>query len=112
MKVLLVDDEMLIRLAARDVIEEAGDDVVEAANGNKALEVLSGDPTIGLLFTDIRMPGMTGLELAYEAEKLRPDLRIGITTGFSDVQIPPRWPVLGKPWTAAALAEFLNKLRN
>jgi YesN/AraC family two-component response regulator len=110
-KVLLVDDEMLIRLAARDVIEEAGDVVVEAANGNKALQVLSDDPSIGLLFTDIRMPGMTGLELAYQAEKLRPDLRIGISTGFSDIQIPARWPVLHKPWTASALTGFLDKLR-
>ena len=111
MKVLLVDDEMLIRLAARDVIEDAGDVVVEAANGLKALEILSSDPSIGLLFTDIRMPGMSGLDLAYQAEQMRPDLRIGITTGFSDVQIPARWPVLHKPWTGTALAGFLNRLR-
>jgi two-component system, response regulator PdtaR len=55
--VLIVEDELLIRLHAAQIIEEAGFDVVEASNADEAIAILEERPDISVLFTDIQMPG-------------------------------------------------------
>lgn len=63
--VLVVEDEDLVRMLAVDMLEDAGFEVIEAATAGAALAILETDPTIGVLFTVIEMPGsMTGLDLA------------------------------------------------
>jgi CheY-like chemotaxis protein len=60
--VLIVEDEVLIRLHAVQIIEEAGFDVTEASNADEAIAILEATPDITVLFTDIQMPGsMDGL---------------------------------------------------
>jgi two-component system, response regulator PdtaR len=60
--VMIVEDEVLIRLHAAQIIEEAGFDVTEASNADEAIAILEATPDITVLFTDIQMPGsMDGL---------------------------------------------------
>lgn len=54
---LVVEDEAIVRMVAADVLEEAGFDVIEAANASEALELLDARPDISLMLTDVKMPG-------------------------------------------------------
>lgn len=80
--VLVVEDEPLIRLDTIYWFEEAGFITIEAGNAADALALLRARTEIGLLFTDIDMPGdMNGLQLAHVVCKEWPDLRIMLTSG-------------------------------
>src|SRR5664279_4525045 len=64
--ILVVEDEMMLRMRAVDMVEDAGFTAVEAVNADDALAILESRSDIELLFTDIQMPGsMDGLKLAY-----------------------------------------------
>jgi CheY-like chemotaxis protein len=107
LKVLVVDDETLIRMAVRDIFEDAGAYVVEAGNGVEALRLLNAYPDFDLLFTDVMMPRMGGIELAKEARRLIPSLEVVFTTGYSDKDIPGAFPVIRKPWNMADLERLI-----
>lgn len=63
--ILVVEDEALLRMLAHDHFEDAGFEVLEAANGPEALEILAERPDIRAVLTDVQMPGnLDGLELA------------------------------------------------
>ncbi|RXF73751.1 ATP-binding protein [Hansschlegelia zhihuaiae] len=81
--VLVVEDEEQVRHMSVDALRALGYAVVQANGGNQALEQLSLQPKIDLLFTDIVMPDMTGRELADKALVMRPDLRVLFTTGYT-----------------------------
>jgi CheY-like chemotaxis protein len=67
--VLVVDDEVLVRLDVADQLRDVGYEVLEASNADQAIEILNITPSIRLLFTDIDMPGsMDGLKLAAAVE--------------------------------------------
>jgi signal transduction histidine kinase/CheY-like chemotaxis protein len=82
--VLIVEDEPLVRMAAIDMIEEAGFTVLQAADAKQALEHLKGKARIDVLFTDIGLPGMRGPELAVEAVKLREGLKVVFASGYGE----------------------------
>jgi len=68
--VLVVEDEMFIRMVAVDTLEDRGYVILEAGDAREALEVLEQTPGISLIFTDINMPGdIDGLDLATEVAK-------------------------------------------
>src|ERR1700721_156529 len=80
--ILIVDDETLIRLAAVQIAEDEGFDVVEAANADEAIEILEGRDDIRVIFTDIHMPGsMDGLKLARAVRDRWPPIKIIVTSG-------------------------------
>ncbi len=83
--VLIVEDTEDLRGLARTMLEERGYRVLEAADAKTALDLLATDATpIGVLFTDLVLPGgVSGLELAREARRLRPDIRVLLTSGYS-----------------------------
>lgn len=95
--VLVVDDEELVRMMAVDLFEELGCEVIEAASATEALAKLDARPDVSLMFTDCRMPGMSGPELASKAAQLRPDLRIVLVTGYHNMQVPG-FPMVWKPY--------------
>jgi len=74
--VLVVEDEPLIRMATIAFIEEIGLVGTGAANGEQAMSILRNDSDIGVLLTDLGLPGMTGYELIEEALRLKPDLKL------------------------------------
>ena len=84
-KILLVEDEMLVRELALEDLTDAGHHVTAAGSGDEALTILNGDQSFEVLFTDVRMPGtVNGWELAMQAKKLIPGLRVVYATGLND----------------------------
>lgn len=84
-RVLIVEDEGLVRELAVDEFSDAGFTVEEAANADEALGLLKANKPFDVLFTDIRMPGsIDGWELGRIASELRPDIRIIYATGYSE----------------------------
>jgi CheY-like chemotaxis protein len=107
--VLVVDDDSDVLDIAVEVLNESGYRVVEAANATEALVALERETDIGLLFTDIVMPGMNGFELARRAKSISPNLRVLFTSGFVR-DLPDRADaesarLLKKPWRASQLEE-------
>ena len=91
--VLIVEDEMLIRMLLAEALRQADYEVVEAANGEEALSVLHASPDPDVLITDVRMPGaVDGFELAAYVRRSKPRLKVIITSGHAgpDGAIRPR----------------------
>ena len=80
--VLLVDDDDDVRETSAEMLEELGYIVLQAESGSDALTIVESDVPFDVLVTDVRMPGMTGLELSAEALARRCNLRVIIVSGF------------------------------
>ena len=79
--ILVVDDDSLVRNSVVSIVEAQGFRVLAASNAVDAMGILAQEH-VDLLFTDIVMPGQDGIELAREAKKLRPKLRVLFATGY------------------------------
>jgi CheY-like chemotaxis protein len=107
--VLLVEDEGAVRQLARTVLELTGCGVLEAADGEEAVAVSGRDPgPVHLLVTDLRLPGMSGLELAGRLRTLRPGLPVVCMSGWPDDLMTEEragcpFPVLAKPFRPSDL---------
>jgi len=111
---LLVEDEPLIRMIAREFLEEAGFTLVEASNSDEARAILEHHgSSIALLFTDVEMPGSRdGFALARYAAERWPDMDIVIASGRMVPQLgdmPSGATYLAKPFTATAIHNHLRK---
>ncbi|HEY0963984.1 MAG TPA: ATP-binding protein, partial [Pseudomonadales bacterium] len=113
--VLLVEDDEMVRMYAHHLLQDLGYQVLSASNGPEALEMLNQNPTVRLLFTDVIMPGgMNGRQLADAACKLRPDLKVLYTSGYTENAIvhhgrlDPGVILLSKPYQRK---DLVNKLR-
>ena len=81
-RILVAEDEFLIRMLVSDHLREAGFSVVEAFNADEAMDILKSGALIDLIFTDVRMPGTTdGLGLVDFVNRVRPDLPVLVTSG-------------------------------
>lgn len=88
-RVLLVEDEFLIRLTLSEALADAGFDVLEAEDSDSAMALLTADPTIRLLMTDIQLPGScNGRVLVERARALNPGLPVIFMSGRPDVEDP------------------------
>jgi two-component sensor histidine kinase/FixJ family two-component response regulator len=100
-KVLVVEDEMMLRMRAVDIVEDAGFTAIEAVNADEALEILESRSDIELLFTDIQMPGsMDGLKLAHAVHQRWPSIKIILVSGKltpTDAEKPIHSRFFGKP---------------
>lgn len=112
--ILVVEDELFVRLMAIDAIEDAGYKVVGVETGDEALTLLDSRDDIGLLFTDIKMPGeIDGLELAARVRARWPALPILLTSGHlfhGDASVPATIPFLQKPYRAGTLIAEISRL--
>lgn len=100
-RILVVEDEVLIRELAVEQLSDAGHAVTAARNGEEALRLLQHEDAFDLLFTDIRMPGeIDGWELAREARRIHPGLSVIYASGFAggDASIVDNARVIGKPY--------------
>jgi CheY-like chemotaxis protein len=79
--ILVVEDEILTRMATADHLRECGFRVLEAADAEEARTLLRAAEPIELVFSDINMPGMSGLALAAWIAKEFPDVKIMLTSG-------------------------------
>lgn len=113
-KVLVVEDEPLLRMAAVDILEDAGFLVQEAGSGGEALRVLQAAPSMHVLFTDIHMPGEPdGLALAHQTNKDFPAMGIVIVSGRK-VPLAHEMPhdalFLAKPYEAHHVVSHVRKV--
>ncbi|MCS3446748.1 MULTISPECIES: ATP-binding protein [Bradyrhizobium] len=113
--VLVVEDDKLVRSYVLTQIESLGYTTLSANDGREALAVLDSGAPIDLLFTDVIMPGaMNGRDLATEARKRRPSLRVLFTSGYTDDAIDQDGKLeqgilfLAKPYSRAELARMLR----
>ncbi len=114
-KVLVVEDEADVRRHATSSLHSLGYSVLEAPDGPSGLDLLKQDPGVDILFTDLVLPkGMSGVELARQARTLKPDLKVLLTSGYSeDVFQQHGRPeegtrLLRKPYRRKELAEALR----
>jgi signal transduction histidine kinase len=116
-RVLLVEDDTLVRRYVEQQLRSLGYRVVSAGSGPEALTLLQASQDIDILFTDIVMPGgMSGRELAEAALAARPDLRVLYTSGYARDALPEQdatdrdIPLLRKPYHREELALALHTL--
>lgn len=116
-EVLVVEDEPLVRMVAADALADHGIMAWEASDAGEALHVLDQHPDIGLVFTDVNMPGeMDGLDLAHEVHQRRPDVSLIVTSGavaVRDEELPDDGTFLPKPYPTERLVRLVSaKLDN
>ena len=115
LRVLVVEDSEHVRYFARQLLDDLGCKVIEAPNGGEALELLK-EHDVDLVFSDIVMPGMSGLELATQIRDTYTDIPVLLASGYSSKQFIPReereFPILRKPYNLATLAAGINQLVN
>lgn len=117
--VLVVEDELVLRLRAVDIVEDAGFTPVEAVNADEALSILESRSDISLLFTDIQMPGsIDGLKLAHAVHKRWPAIKIILVSGqvnLLDTDKPANSRFFNKPLEVkhmiAELQEMVERAR-
>jgi CheY-like chemotaxis protein len=116
-RILLVEDELLVRMFAVDVLEECGFKIEEAGSAQEALDLLAqltGAPVAAVI--DLGLPDRPGDVLADEVRRLHPKLPIVIASGRSEREIRDRFSkdslvaALVKPYTASLLLETLSNL--
>jgi PAS domain S-box-containing protein len=108
-KILLVEDNDQVRAFARNMLLDEGCSVMEASNAQEALTRLEEAP-VDLMLTDVVMPGASGIELANQVRRTRPELPIVLVSGYSDelVGTGTDYPFLTKPFTSAELKSVLS----
>jgi CheY-like chemotaxis protein len=100
--VLVVEDEILVRWQATDIIQDAGFNVLEAANADEAIQSLQSRTDIEVIFTDVQMPGsMEGIQLAAAVRDRWPPVKIIATSGRSSdfaKNLPSGGRFISKPY--------------
>lgn len=112
--VLVVEDEMILRIRAVDIVEDAGFCAIEAVNGDEAISILESRSDISLLFTDIQMPGsIDGLKLAHAVHERWPSIKIILVSGQvkpAEDERPADSRFFGKPLGVDQMISELQKM--
>jgi two-component system, cell cycle sensor histidine kinase and response regulator CckA len=113
---LVVDDEELVRHFAKDVLESCGYEVLEAANGQEAVELFRQRAAqIAGVLLDMSMPVMSGAEALRQLKEIRSDVRVVLSSGYDEIDAVQRFAgessfdFIQKPYTPAALAAKMKK---
>ena len=113
-KVLVVEDEMVLRMRAVDIVEDAGFVAVEAVNADQALLILEKRSDISMLFSDIQMPGtMDGLKLAHAVNERWPNIKIILVSGQltpTEAETPPESKFFCKPLVTVQMIAELREM--
>ncbi|HZS85511.1 MAG TPA: ATP-binding protein [Stellaceae bacterium] len=114
--VLVVEDDPDVLDVAVATLGDLGYRILVAHDGIEALHILARDEPIDLLFTDVVMPhGVSGIQLARQARKLRQDIKVLLTSGYTVHTVSPEYgaerefPIIGKPYRQAELAEQVRR---
>jgi len=109
--ILVVEDDNIVRMLIVDVLEELEYKVLEAADGEQALEFLrDSHQIIDLMMTDQGLPGMTGTELAVKAREKRATLPVLFASGYSEnIDVPAGMHSIGKPFS---IDQLRDKVKN
>jgi CheY-like chemotaxis protein len=115
MKILLVDDHAEVRSTTAAMLEDHGHTVIEAANGEEALDALKKhDCKLDLLISDYAMPKLSGTEFLREARELCPEVPALIITGYAEAEAvcdrPDGVEILLKPFTQDGLESAIARV--
>ncbi|WP_426246803.1 response regulator [Pseudomonas sp. TWR3-1-1] len=115
--VLIVEDDPSILMVLSDYLSGEGYRVLQAENGEQAFEILASKPHLDLMVTDFRLPGgISGVQIAEPAVKLRPDLKVVFISGYpqeirdTDSPITRKAPILAKPFDLDELQSIIKTL--
>ena len=113
-RVLIVEDEPLVRIDGVDMLRTAGFEVFEASSADEAIRLLETLSDITVMFTDIDMPGsMNGLKLAQAVRGRWPPIKIVATSGHFDVRdgdLPSGGRFLPKPYNSREVVSIIHEL--
>jgi CheY-like chemotaxis protein len=115
LSVLVVEDEVLISMAAVDTLRELSHTAKAASNAKAALAILQGAEVVDVMIVDINLPDMNGQQLAEEARRLRPGIPIVFATGYrmdvpENLALTGPTAVLGKPYWTKDLEKALGQV--
>ena len=115
--VLVVDDEVVVRMLVTETLADLGYHALEAADATAGLKILISDARIDLLITDVGLPGgMNGRQMADAARRQRPKLRVLFITGYAENaaigngRLEPGMQVLSKPFAMEQLAARIRSI--
>jgi CheY-like chemotaxis protein len=110
--ILVVEDEVLVRVCTAALLEDAGCQVIEAADAEEALRAFETHSQVTTVFTDINMPGpMNGLLLARAIFRMRPQVQLILTSGRgspSEAEMPAGGHFLPKPYDCEQLTALIR----
>ena len=112
-RVLVVEDNLDVGRFSTQILQDLGYETVWAVNADEALALLSGPGGFDAVFTDVVMPGMSGIELGQEIRRRHPDLPVLLTSGYSHVLAEEGrhgFELLQKPYAADALSRVLHRV--
>ena len=110
-RVMLVDDEFLIRMSTADMLADLGFDVIEAGTAEEALKWFAEGKPLDVIITDHLMPGMSGAELVTHVRAVKPDLPILIVSGYAELEgVAANIPRLTKPFRQSELEAKLREI--
>jgi PAS domain S-box-containing protein len=113
-KVLVVDDQPDVLYLAVELFQTMGYDVLSANNGQDALDILEKTPGVDVLFSDITMPGMSGIELGQKARELIPNIRVILASGYAEPVVKTRtdwledFKFIKKPYRMSEIVKMLR----
>jgi len=108
---VVCEDDFLIRMNTREMLEELGHVALEAKDATTALALFDSHP-VDLLLTDVSLPDLSGIVLAQRLQKLRPGLPVIFATGYGHIGVAPG-PLVGllpKPFTIESLAKAIRMM--
>jgi hypothetical protein len=110
--ILVVDDDAAVLKIVSSILGRAQFRVLQASDGISALQLAAETPeTIQLLLSDVKMPGMSGPDLADTLKQTRPDIHVMFMSGFADgdlLVLNYGWAFIQKPFVATKLVEMIN----
>ncbi len=115
-RVLIIDDEPMILGIAREILEHAGFEVITANDGEEGLTKFRDNPDTRLVLLDLTMPRMSGDEVFRELRKLRPSVRVLLSSGYNEQDTTSRFAGKGlagfiqKPYGAEQLVEAVRSV--
>ena len=108
-RILVVDDDFWVRLITAETLVEAGFEVIEACDVASALVVLQQEPGVGLVCTDVDMPGeLDGIDLAMWVRNRHPATKVIVMSGHIR-ECPAEIPFLTKPFHSVRLVELARE---
>ena len=117
LRVLLVEDEALIRLVTAEMLRDEGFEVFEARNGDEARALLNDPDDFDVLFTDVRMPGtLDGIDLVLLVRRRHPTIPVLVVSGYAAnimrrlSGLQPAAVFISKPYSLAKVADVLHRL--
>ncbi len=116
-RVLLVEDETLIRLVTAEMLRDEGFEVVEAQHGDEARALLDDPDSFDVLFTDVRMPGtLDGIDVALHARRRHPAIPVLVVSGYAAHlvkrlgSLDPAAVFMSKPYSLSEVLDALHRL--